>query len=596
MRRPLIRLPVPVLALVAICATALPLGATTPPGAIAWQPWSETVFAQAARERRFVLLDLEAVWCHWCHVMDQKTYADPQVAQLIARHYIAVKVDQDARPDLSKRYQEYGWPATIVFAPDGTEIVKRAGYIPPEPMARLLKAIVADPSPEGVTRQAEGDLAAPAGVLSPPLRAELEDHHRSHYDTERGGLPTLLKFLNRNSIEYAMWRASRGDVEEAKRARQTLDATLALRDPVWGGFYQYSTHGDWAHPHYEKIMAVQGGYLRAYALAYGLWREPRYLDAAKDTVRYLDAFLTSPEGAYYTSQDADLVPGEHSEAYFALDDMARRAQGLPRVDRNRYARENGWTIEALATLYEVTQDAGYLERARRAAAWVQSERALPGGGFRHDAIDAAGPYLGDTLAMGRAYLHLYRITGERAWLARSREAADFMVENFRAPDAGMLTAISDASPVPATPDIQENLAFARFANLLYHYTGEPAYRELALHSARYIMSEQVARWRFTRSGILLLDDELSKDPLHLTVRGSKTDPAAARLFAAALQTPGWYKRVEWWDDAEGPLPNPDVQYPRLQRAAVFVCTDKRCSLPLFSGAELVGMLAELGRG
>ena len=171
-----------------------------------------------------------------------------------------------------------------------------------------------------------------------------------------------------------------------------------------------------------------------------------------------------------------------------------------------------------------------------------------------------------------------------------------MAENFRAPDAGMLTAISDASPVPATPDIQENLAFARFANLLYHYTGEPAYRELALHSARYIMSEQVARWRFTRSGILLLDDELSKDPLHLTVRGSKTDPAAARLFAAALQTPGWYKRVEWWDDAEGPLPNPDVQYPRLQRAAVFVCTEKRCSLPLFSGAELVGMLAELGRG
>ncbi|MGH8677774.1 MAG: DUF255 domain-containing protein, partial [Burkholderiales bacterium] len=90
-----------------------------------WQPWSDAVFERAKRENRFVLLDLEAVWCHWCHVMERETYHDPAVMGLLDQHYIAVKVDQDARPDLSRRYENYGWPATIVFGPDGREIVKR---------------------------------------------------------------------------------------------------------------------------------------------------------------------------------------------------------------------------------------------------------------------------------------------------------------------------------------------------------------------------------------------------------------------------------------------------------------------------------------
>jgi uncharacterized protein YyaL (SSP411 family) len=89
---------------------------------IEWQPWSEAVFERAKHENRFVLLDLEAVWCHWCHVMDDKTYRDPEVVKLIRSRYIAVKVDQDANPDLSNRYEDYGWPATVVFAADGSEL------------------------------------------------------------------------------------------------------------------------------------------------------------------------------------------------------------------------------------------------------------------------------------------------------------------------------------------------------------------------------------------------------------------------------------------------------------------------------------------
>ena len=121
--------------------------AEAPAEKIAWRPWSDSAFVDAKREHKFVLLDLEAVWCHWCHVMDATTYSDPQIITLINAHYIAVRVDQDARPDLSNRYENYGWPATVIFAADRSEIVKRQGYLPPKEMRSMLQAIDADPSP-----------------------------------------------------------------------------------------------------------------------------------------------------------------------------------------------------------------------------------------------------------------------------------------------------------------------------------------------------------------------------------------------------------------------------------------------------------------
>src|SRR5467141_733102 len=114
---------------------------------IEWQPWSDSVFAKAKQGGRFVLLDLGTGWCHWCHVMEEVTYRDPAVTELIRRRYIAVRVDADSRPDLSNRYEDYGWPATIVFNADGGEVVKRRGYLPPRPMASMLQAIIDDPTP-----------------------------------------------------------------------------------------------------------------------------------------------------------------------------------------------------------------------------------------------------------------------------------------------------------------------------------------------------------------------------------------------------------------------------------------------------------------
>ena len=375
-----------------------------------------------------------------------------------------------------------------------------------------------------------------------------------------------------------------GDVFE-RMARETLGAQRNLMDPVWGGVYQYSTDGDWKHPHYEKLLQFQAENMRIYAAAYARWKDPEYLKDAKQIRRYIKDFLTSPDGAFYTSQDADLVRGEHSEEYFALDDQARRAKGIPRVDTHVYARENGWVIQALATLYAATGENEHLDDAVRAANWIIGRRSLPGGGFSHDEEDVAGPYLGDTLTMGSAFLALYSVTADPAWLDRAVAAANFINANFKS-EPGFSTAANSSTPRP-TLQIDENASLARFANLLNHYSGDTAYREMAEHAMRYLAAPGIADRRgFQVGGILLADRELSMAPLHITVVGAKNDPAARSLFLAALKKPATYKRVEWLDEAEGPLRNPDVEYPPIDKAAAFLCTDRSCSAPIFTAQRL----------
>jgi uncharacterized protein YyaL (SSP411 family) len=555
---------------------------------LAWQPWSDAVFAQAKREKRFVLLDLEAVWCHWCHVMDENTYSNPAVIQMLREHYIVVKADQDARPDLSNRYEDFGWPATVVFNGEGQEIVKRQGYLAPDEMLSMLQAIVADPTP-GPSVRPEAKLELPANaLLSEALRQRLNKDYRAGYDEKYGSWGMDQKFLDWDSVEYSMVLARLNkDAQAEHMARQTLTEQLHLLDPAWGGVYQYSTDGDWNHPHFEKIMQMQAENLRAYLLGYAQFGNPAYLHAAQEIRRYLKTFLTSPHGAFYTSQDADLIEGHHSGEYFALDDSARRKQGVPRVDKHMYARENGWAIIGLVAFYDATGDASALGDASKAAQWVLANRALPGGGFRHGEKDAAGPYLGDSIAMARAFVALYGATGDRAWLAHAQATMKFIGENFRdAKGGGFLTskAPTDHAYTPH-PQRDENVMVARTATLLFHYTGDGQYEETARQAMRLLAAEPIV-YRLPAASALLADLELGRPPLHVTVVGHKDDPAAQSLFQAALRYPASYKRLEWWDGREGKLPNPDVQYPELSRAAAFVCTNKVCSAPIFNPADL----------
>ncbi|MGH8034923.1 MAG: DUF255 domain-containing protein, partial [Lysobacterales bacterium] len=111
-----------------------------------WQPWTVDVFQRAARENKLVYLYLEAVWCHWCHVMEAETFADEDVIEYLDAHFLPVRVDHDARPDLANRYRDYGWPANILYNAEGRELVRRAGYIAPKEFLTLLTELVAHPN------------------------------------------------------------------------------------------------------------------------------------------------------------------------------------------------------------------------------------------------------------------------------------------------------------------------------------------------------------------------------------------------------------------------------------------------------------------
>jgi uncharacterized protein YyaL (SSP411 family) len=565
---------------------------------VKWNDWSDDLFARAAAEKRFVILDLEAVWCHWCHVMEKTTYADPEVGELLASKYLPVRVDQDANPDLASRYGDWGWPATIVFGPDGSEIAKIRGYIEPARMQALLKAVIDDPSPGPSVGEAFEIKPSASVFLTRQQRAELVKNYDLSYEDKLGGWGDSQNYIDADSMDYAIARAEAGDAVAVKRARQTFDAALALIDPVWGGVFQYSESGSWTHPHFEKIMSFQAQYLRQYSQAYALWGEQKYLAAARDIERYLATFLRSPDSAFYVSQDADLDRDTDGHKFYALDDIGRRKLGMPRVDNNLYARENGWAISGLIAFYDVTNDPLILAIAEGCAKWVNDNRALPDGGFRHGEKDRGGPFIGDTLAMGQAYLDLYAATGNRDWLNAAASAGDFIAATFRDEAGGFWTSkTSEAKigvftkPAKLTDD---QIAVARFMNLLNRYFDRAAYREQAAHAMRYLTGASAELQR-PLPGILLADEELATEPTHMTIVGHKDDPRAQALHAFARAYPARYKRLEWLDLREGNLPNPDVEYPDLGDPAAFACSNRICSFPSFSAQELQATVKQMAK-
>ena len=583
------------LAFAIAAAAASPSSASEP---VKWAGWDNDLFTRATAEKRFVILDLEAVWCHWCHVMEKTTYADPKVEDLLAAKYLPVRVDQDANPDLSSRYGDWGWPATIVFGPDGTEIAKIRGYIEPERMQALLKAVIDDPSPGPSVGEAFEVKPSASAFLTKEQRATLTRNYDESYEDKIGGWGDGQKYIDADSLDYAMSRAEAGDAAATLRARQTLDAAIALIDPLWGGVFQYSEAGSWAHPHFEKIMSFQAQYIRQYSQAYALWKDPKYLAAARDIERYLTSFLASPDGAFYVSQDADLDHDTDGHTYYALGDADRRKLGMPRIDRNIYARENGWAISGLVAFYDVTDDPKVLAIAEKAAKWVNDNRALPDGGFRHGDKDRGGPYLGDTLAMGQAFLDLYAATGDRDWLTAAARAGDYVGAAFKDTAGGFLTSkTSEArAGVFAKPAklVDDQIQVARFMNLLNRYFGNESYRELASHAMRYLTSASADMPR-PLPGVLLADQQLGVEPTHMTIVGQKDDVRAQALHTVARAYPAMYKRLEWLDLREGKLPNADVEYPDLGQPAAFACSNRICSYPSFSAEELQANVQQMAK-
>lgn len=467
-----------------------------------WHAYSPAAFAQAEKQQKLILLDLVAIWCHWCHVMDKTTYQDPDVIALLKEKFIPIKADHDARPDLAERYRDYGWPATIILTGDGQELYKRAGYIAADEMLAVLRRMQLPGSPAGLEQRM---VLSDSPQLNPATRAALLKRHVNTYDAGQGGLRIAQKFLDEGMVRWDLHLASQGDATAKARAIQTLDAAMQLIDPEFGGAYQYSTGYAWNNPHYEKIMRTQAAYLNVYALAYAALDDPRYLQAASLVADYLAEFLSSPEGAFYTSQDADLVQGQKAHAYFKLGREARLQQGLPRIDKQQYTAENAMAIEGFIELYRVSSEEKYLTRAIQALKWVLQQRRLAAGGFSHAANDQAGPFLADNVFMARAFLKLHQLTGDANWLAQANNTAQFIARHFKQPGGGLLSAVDNGTPVKPVAQLDQNMAAADFYIQLAQIEQDAKAREMAAHVMRYLVTPEIALSRASDAGILLLD-------------------------------------------------------------------------------------------
>jgi hypothetical protein len=283
-----------------------------------------------------------------------------------------------------------------------------------------------------------------------------------------------------------------------------------------------------------------------------------------------------------------LHDGQENVSYFRLSDSERRAKGIPRIDTHVYARENGWMIAALCADYAATGDASALAEARRAADWIAAHRSLPGGGFRHGDADVAGPYLGDTLAIGQAYLALYNVTGDRKDLKAAAAAARFIAAHFApaSPGTGFVTSLTptDAAYRPH-PDRDENIALVRFTSMLAAATGNARFHATAIEAMRYLAAEPVALAPLS-AGILLANQDVTEAPIHVTIVGASKHPDAMALHAAALRSVASHELIEVRDPSDpSPLPT-SVSYPKLERPALFLCTASACSSPVFKAEDV----------
>ncbi|MBK8096672.1 MAG: thioredoxin domain-containing protein [Planctomycetes bacterium] len=563
-------------------------GCQASPAGPHWQPWGPELFARATDERRLVLLEVGTGWCHWCHVMEETTWADPEVGAEIERHFVVSKVDADARLDLATRYQDWGWPATIVFDAAGRELWKQRGYLAPGPMLQTLQRLAADPTPLAAVVAAPSE--AGGRGLTEATRAELLDRLEALHDEEHGGFGRVHKYLDADGAEWLLSAARRGDRLAAERLREWLVLERRLHDPVDGGVYQYSHGGVWEHPHYERIMSRQVADLRSYALAAAAFGDDADLQTARGVAGYLRSVLLAPDGAFWASQDADRVAGTHAADWFALDAAGRAGLPAPRIDTSVYARENGWAIGGLCTLHAVSGERQPLALAVAAGERMLATRRLPDGGFAHGDRDVGGPFLADQLAMGMALLQLFECTQEPRWLRAATEVANAIERHFsptRRGD-GYKTAVGDGVLAPVA-DRTENIALLRFALRLHHVSGAAVAQRILDHSRAQVFAEAVARQPGLPADVLLADVESRTDPEHVVVVGRRDDPAAAELFAVALRESGCWRRLEWVAPGE-PGVRGDVHLPSVEQATAFACSQGVCSAPIEAADELRSLL------
>jgi uncharacterized protein len=337
---------------------------------VQWHEWGEEAFAASQRENKPMLLDIGAVWCHWCHVMDRESYDDPEVAAIVNEHFIAVKVDRDERPDIDSRYQaavsavsgQGGWPLTAFLTPDGkpfyggTYFPPTDGYGRPSFKRVLTSIATAYKEKHGdVVEQAKmvesaiaqaDSFAGRGGRVSISIIAAIQKSAFGMFDPQHGGFGQAPKFPHPSALDLLIEQyAQRVKIptSRAKGAREmghpanedsqlrnvivtTLEhmANGGVYDQLAGGFHRYSVDERWVVPHFEKMCYDNSELLKNYVHAYQATGLEFFADVARDIIRWMDEWLSDRErGGFYASQDADISMDDDGDYFTWTLDEAR---------------------------------------------------------------------------------------------------------------------------------------------------------------------------------------------------------------------------------------------------------------------------------
>ncbi len=583
---------------------------------IQWLQWGTRAFDRARAEDKLILLDLTAMWCHACHVMDATTYRDPEVVALLHAKFIPVRVDTDQRPDITVRYKHGGWPTTSILLPSG-EIVFQTNFLTAENILEMLRVSdeVYREDNRGMAERAANvwaqvESAKRAQTLSrdpirPAMLGQLLHAMKQQYDHVNGGFGDAPKFFESEAITLAFtrhfWHPNSG---YRQVALFTLDQQLQLYDPVWGGFFRYAEESDWSNPHYEKMLNIQASNLFNYLEAYQITGLAKYRGVVEGTMRYVTRFLSDQEnGGFYASQDADVRHGNGAgtsvlgDEFFALNESQRLSIGIPAVDRTMLTDWNGMMAKAFLRVSQVLGSDQSREFALTTLQRLYTERYQAGRGlahFLHNGRPQQFGLLADQVFVADALIEAFVTTGLLLYLEQAETVIADCIQLLEDDQGG---GYFDRRPASSSlgllkfphKDLRVNAALSMVFSDLFYLTRNPWYRSKARALLQFIAG--AAPLPVAQTGRAL--NRFLHDPVSIVVVGDKSTREAQRLFrhSLAVYVPG--KVVRFLDPHVDMLSIGNVTFPRVTGPVAYVCTDKVCSSPATRADELMDHFQEV---
>jgi uncharacterized protein YyaL (SSP411 family) len=570
---------------------------------ILWRPWGEDAFAEAASADKPVLLSISAVWCHWCHVMDETSYSDAEVIRGINERYVPIRVDNDERPDVNRRYNMGGWPTTAFLTPAG-EILHGGTYLPPDAMRHYVTEIAdtwrdkrdeLEPRLREMKAHEHEAHQQKPGDLDATIVSSIGALIRGQYDPEFGGFGREPKFPQPKLLRFLLdeYRRELSD-EVAAMLQKTLAAMAGggMYDPLEGGFFRYSTTRAWGVPHYEKMLEDNAELLAIYSEAHRTFPAAGYDRVVRDVMRWMDTVLWREDvQAFSGSQDAD-------EHYYTLDAAGRDAHGAPFVDQRVYTAWNALAASAYIAAANALGDAG--PRVRGTAVMHSlGQRAFDGHTLAHTGGAEAGVrgLLTDYVAVINAILDESETGTRPKALAAAASLAGTMRAQLEDPEhGGFWDGPERDAPgrlAMREKSIEDGAAAAELLLRLATLTGDQTWRESAVRALRGFVGEYRQWGQFAAAFGSAVARALG-EPRLIVVVGPETDPIAKALWQIALASDDPNGSRQWL------VPGRDDErigargYP-ADRVAAYVCIGTVCSAPITAPAGLAAELARVRR-